>query len=141
MFNLFKRNKKKSLILPISKAVKHGQRQKIEQFGIVIMIKDQVLFQIMKSDIFRKKGLKSSGYDDYAIVHFFNKNKTLTIDIWDKFIADNRDREHLSYEDPKDVFFYVKNIGNKPDEIQRIAFKEIEYYQIDDISSLSLRLI
>ena len=85
MFGLFKKKKKSIPEMPISEAIIECKKQGAKSVSINLYIEDQILFQVMLAKHFKGKGLESDNSDDMAVVHFFNTNKTLTHDTWEKF--------------------------------------------------------
>ena len=141
MFGLFKKKKKPIYELPISEAIVECKRQGAEDLGINLYIEDQILFQVMSAKHFESKGLEFTHKDDMAIVHFFNKDKTLTQKAWDKFKSEKKENDFLHYEDPKGVFFYVKNIGSKPVTIEKEIQSHMKLYELSNDSNISIEYV
>lgn len=105
----------------------------------MIYIKDQILFQVMPAKNFEDKGLITSNPNDFVIIHFFNKNKTLTFDKLEKFKSPDIDKEYFHYEEPKGNFNYLKIIGQSPTEIEKEIYANFrEIYDLDDLSKISI---
>lgn len=141
MFGLFKKKKKPINELPISEAIIECKRLGVENFGINLYIEDQILFQVTNAKHFTEAGLEVNNEDDLAVVHFFNKNKTLTLDTWESFKTHQRENEFLYYEEPKGVFNYTKNIGNIPGEIEKEIYQQMKLYIIPEGSHISIEYV
>ncbi len=124
--------------MPISEAIIECKKQGAKSVAINLYIEEQILFQVMLAQHFTKKGLKTENSDDLAIVHFFNKNKTLTLDAWERFKLDKMENNFLHYEEPKGIFFYVKNIGRNPKSIEQEIQKDILLYELNNESKISI---
>lgn len=128
MFGLFHRKKENSSF-SISKSIIDCRKQGAQNLGIQLWIGEQILFQVMLTKHMAKYGLLSNDSEDMCIVHFFNKNKTNTLDDWSIFKG-NFNEFGLSYrEDPKGVHFCLKNIGNDPMIIENEILAAINLYQ------------
>ena len=136
MFGLFK--KKTISQLPISKAIVECKKNGAKDLSINLYIEDQILFQVIMAKHFQENGLETQSIDDMAIIHFFNKNKTLTINTWNKFKIEKLELEYLHYEKPKGVFVYLKNVGNNPKKIEDAIQKEILKYDLTNDSKISI---
>lgn len=79
MFGLFKKKAKLIPEMSISEAIVELKKQGIKNLSINLCIEDQMLFQVMLAKYFTDKGLELNNPEDMAIVHFFHKNKTLTL--------------------------------------------------------------
>lgn len=141
MFGLFKKKKKPINELPISEAIIECERLGVENFGINLYIEDQILFQVTNAKHYTKAGLEVNNEDDLAVVHFFNKNKTLTLDTWESFKTHQRENEFLYFEEPKGVFNYTKNIGNIPSEIEKEIYQQMKLYIIPEGSHISIEYV
>ena len=137
MFGLFKKKQKPIHELPISEAIVEFKRQGGENLGINLYIRDQILFQVMAAKHFEGKGLELANKDDMAAVHFFNKNKTLTQKIWEKFKSEKSGKDFLHYEEPEGVFYYIKNIGNIPVIIEQEIQSQMKLYELSNDLSIS----
>lgn len=136
MFRLFK--KKPISQLPISKAIVESKKNGAKDLSINLYIENQILFQVIMAKHFQENGLEIQSIDDMVIIHFFNKNKTLTINTWNKFKIEKLELEYLHYEKPKGVFFYLKNVGNNPKKIEDAIQKEILKYDLTNDSKISI---
>ena len=141
MFGLFKKKKKTIHELPISEAIIECKRQGAKNLGINLYIEDQILFQVMSAKHFENKGLELINKDDMAVVHFFNKNKTLTHEAWEKFKNEKRENDFLHYEEPKGIFNYIKNIGNKPVIIETEIQSQMKLYELTNGSKISIEYV
>lgn len=139
MFNFFKRSKAKRL--PIKRGLEIAKEKKLESYSITIMIKDQVLFQIFPSQIFAEQGFEPKEKNSFIELHFFNKNKTRTKSIHDKFKEGNLKDEFFYFEDPPNNHNYIREIGSDFTTVEKKAIKTIEkIYQVD-FDELSLEVI
>lgn len=134
IFNIFKRNKEceQSIATELTSILK----QKPKNLHVMVYIKDQVLFQVLPAKNFLSKGLEHSKPNDFVILHFFNKNKTLT---FDKLKTLNLEKNYFFYEEPKENFNYLKVIGQNPNEIEKeiySIFKEI--YELDSLNDINI---
>lgn len=138
MLRLFKKKKKSIFEMPISEAIIECKKQGAKNFSITLYIEDQILFKVMLANLFKNKGLKLRSAQDMAVVHFFNKNKTLTINAWEKFKIEKIQNKYLFYEEPKGVFLYIKNIGNDPISIEKAIHNEMMQYELTNESKISI---
>jgi hypothetical protein len=97
--NIFKRKIPKTD--SISDKILQIQKMEASNLHISIYIKNQILFQIMPIRHFGQHGMEIKKADNLASVHFFNKNKTLTIDSWSKFKETELSKDYFYYEEPK----------------------------------------
>jgi len=141
MFGFFKKKKKPIHELPISEAIIECKKQGAENLGINLYIQDQILFQVMSAKHFEDKGLELTNKDNMATVHFFNKNKTLTQKTWEKFKSEKKENDFLHYEEPKGVFNYIKNIGNKPMTIEKEIKSQMKFYELSGDSNISIEYV
>lgn len=72
--------------------------QKPHNLSIDIYIKDQILFQVMPAKTFIELGFQTDKPDQFVAAHFFNENKTLTLDVWPKFQHPNLGKEYHYFE-------------------------------------------
>ena len=138
MFGILKKKKKSIPEMPISEAIVECKKQGAKNLSINLYIEDQILFQVMLAKHFTNRGLELSHPEDMAIVHFFNKNKTLTLETWGKFKSEKMEHIFLHYEQPKGVFHYVKNIGTNPKNIEKAIRNEILLYELTSESKISI---
>lgn len=141
MFRLFKKKRKPIHELPISEAIVECRRLGVDNLGINLYIEDQILFQVMPAKHFESKGLELINKDDMAVVHFFNKNKTLTQMTWEKFKFEKKENDFLHYEEPKNVFNYIMNIGNKPMTIEKEIQSQMKLYELTNDSNISIEYV
>lgn len=135
MFTFFKkkRAKNQSFNEGIRKFVKTSNANQ----QIDIWIDDQILFQVMKCEVFKDRGIEYEP-NDFVIVHFFNENKTHTLKAWKKFQDDGQENHDCYYEAPKGMHFYLKNIGSDPERIEQEIIATTNFYELD--TSRNLRL-
>lgn len=138
MFGLFKKKKKSISEMPISEAIVECKKQGAKDVSINLYVDDQILFQVILAKHFTDKGLKSDNLNDMAIIHFFNRNRTLTLKTWEKFKSKEKENNFLHYEEPKGVFNYVKNIGINAKNIEEIIQNEILLYELTNESKISI---
>jgi len=141
MFGLFKKKKKSIPEMPISEAIVECKKQGAKNLSINLYIEDQILFQIMSAKVFEDKGLIVNNPEDMAVVHFFNKNKTFTLITWEKFKVEQKENDYLHYEKPKGIFYYIKNIGDKPMTIELEIQNEIKLYNLSNNSKISIEYV
>jgi hypothetical protein len=65
-----------------------------------------------------------------AITYFFNKNKTLTLEAWERFKSGKMEDNFLHYEAPKGIFNHVKNRGSNPKTIEQVTQKKMFTYEL-----------
>ena len=138
MFGLFKKRKKDISQLPISEALpelynNHGAKY----LNIMLWIGDQILFQVIPAKHFIDKGIKSNSDKDLVVLHFFNKNKTNTIDTWEYF--KNNSDGYINFENPKGNENFIKLLGNNPKQIERLVNEEVIKYKIKDQSLVKIQ--
>ena len=114
MFNFFKKSKESDL--PIKRGLEDIAKLNPKNYGVTILFNNQVLFQILQSKHFMQFGFEPKEENSFVEVHFFNKNKTNTIAIHDKFksgqLVGNPDRKtKRSYSPDYQVWYYGKNQG------------------------------
>lgn len=116
--NIFKRKIPKPD--SISDKIVWIQKMGASNLHISIYIKDQMLFQIMPVRHYRQHGMEISNGDNFASVHFFNKNKTQTFVSWSKFKETELSKDYFYFEEPKNNHNYIREIGANPLEIGKI---------------------
>lgn len=141
LLHLFKKKQKPIHQLPIADAIIECKKLGVSELGINLYIEDQILFQVMLAKHFTRKGLELNNEDDLAVVHFFNKNKTLTLDTWESFKTHQRENEFLFYEEPTGVFNYIKNIGNIPSEIEKEVHQQMKLYLLPKDAHISIEYV
>lgn len=137
IFDIFKKKRGKNQ--SISTRLTAILNQQPNNLHIMIYIKEQILFQLMPAKNFIGKGLSAKNTNDFVVVHFFSRNRTLTFDKLEKFKKTNLGKEYFYYEEPKGNFNYLKIVGQKPAEIEKeiyANFKEI--YELDDLSEITI---
>jgi len=110
MLNLFRKSRAK--VLPIKNAMRHGEKVSTGDFGLTLMYKEQVLLQIIKSKFFEQHGYESKETNSFCELNFFNKNKTNTQEFRNLFDTENNKETYFLFENPKDNFCYIKEIGS-----------------------------
>ena len=138
MFDFFKSKNKNSQSISIK--LDNIIKQKPNNLHIMVYIKDQVLFQIMPAKNFIEYGFVAKNLNDFVILHFFNKNKTLTFDKREKINKSKAD--YFYYENPKNNFNYLKTVGQNPkkieDEIQKCM---VDIYELENLNQVSIEYI
>jgi len=104
------------------------------------MISNQVLFQIIPSRFFIQHGFEPRDEDSFVEAHFFNKNKTNTTEIHEKFKGGNLNTEFFYFEDPKNNHNYIREIGSDFAKIEKMAMETIEIIYKADLNELSLEV-
>ena len=93
-------------------------------------VDDQILFQVMHAKYFTQRGFQAN-MNDFAIVHFFNKNKTYTLNTWQKFQENQKVSELFYFEEPKGYHNYLKNIGSEPVNMEIEINKALDFYEFE----------
>ena len=133
------RNKKRSSEQTISTRLTKILNQRPNNLHLMIYIKDQILFQVMPAKNFTKNGLVASSPNDFVALHFFNKNKTLTIEKLNKFRGSEFEKDFFFFEKPKGNFNYLKILGQDPAEIEKEIYSNFkEIYDLEDLSDISI---
>lgn len=137
---MFRFLKKKTNKLPIAEAMKIAANKAKGEYGAALMYKDQVLFQLIQSKFFEQHGFKHKIYQSFSELHFFNKNKTATIEYHSIFKDLTKTGEYYYFENPIGNHTYIKEIGIDLLEIEKISKKRIsEIYKLD-LDVLDLRI-
>ena len=90
-----------------------------------IYVDEQILFQITHGFTFINEGLSLENSNDFVELHFFNKNKTHTIENH-PIIKELSQKEGLIYyEKPKGYHFYFRAIGRDAREIEELIWTRI----------------
>lgn len=128
MFKLFgkQRTNKSNLAENIREFISH----KPANPQMDIWIDDQILFQVMRCSVFKNHDFEHER-DDFVIAHFFNKNKTYTLNTWKKFRTDEQKKKLVYFEEPRGVHHYLKNIGSNPELMEQEINNAIAYYEPD----------
>jgi hypothetical protein len=130
MFNFFKKSKESDL--PIKRGLEDIAKLNPKNYGVTILFNNQVLFQILQSKHFMQFGFEPKEENSFVEVHFFNKNKTNTIAIHDKFKSEQLGEKYFYFENPKNNHTYIREVGSNFAKIEEKAFEAIEnIYQID----------
>lgn len=104
---------------------KHFSKPQIDYW-----IDDQILFQVMHAKYFVDHGFQANT-NDFAIVHFFNKNKTYSLKTWQKFQENQQTSELFYFEEPKGYHNYLKNIGSEPTNMEMEINKALDFYELE----------
>ena len=134
MFNLFRKNKTKTL--PIQNAMRHGEKVSNGDYGLTLMYKNQVLLQIVSSKFFIKHGFKPKDVNSFCELNFFNKNKTNTEEFKYLFELEANRTKYFEFENPKENYNYIIELGHDFErieinisatvkEIYKVAFEEV----------------
>lgn len=128
MFGLFKKRieqkerKQVSIADKISYILNRGETG----LHINIYVDDQILFQVVPAKDYAEKGVNGEELNDFIEIHFFNKNKTLTIEN-EKLVKELEQKGLLThFEEPKNVNNYFNIVGKNPDKIQEIINNRIK---------------
>ena len=122
MFGIFKRKKKQP---GISEIIGQALAQGENGLHVNLYVDDQILFQVVPAKHYAKKGVEGEDLKGFIELHFFNKNKTLTI-ANEQFIKELSDKGILKYfEEPKGVHNYIRAIGKIPIEIEKVINERI----------------
>ena len=142
MFKFFrKKDPRKDLSqLSISSAIEACLKRGANNLHINLYIEDQILFQIMPAKNFAEKGFEYK-YQDLVMVHFFNKNKDLTLATWEKFIREKMEDKLFYFEEPKGVHIYLENLGNDLKEIEAKIHKTKAFYELDPSSHITIEYV
>ncbi|MCE7993397.1 MAG: hypothetical protein HEP71_15530 [Roseivirga sp.] len=138
--NLFKR--KKGLQRSVASELESIFKQNPTNLQIDIYIKDQILFQIMEAKVFEQYNFQAHSPNNFAALHFFNKNKTLTFDKLSKFQYLDFGDLYYHFEEPKGNHNFIKEIGKTPEDIEReidAAFKDI--YELADLTDITIQYL
>jgi hypothetical protein len=137
MFKFFKNQRTKKLTL--AEDIQNFLNLNPANPQIDIWIDDQILFQVMRCRVFNNHDFEHK-HDDFAIAHFFNKNKTYTLSAWKKFQADEQERKLIYFEEPKGIHNYLKNIGSNPELMEQEINEAIAYYELDSSRTIRVEL-
>jgi len=135
MFGLFK---KRFNNLPIKEAIEDCRRRGATNLTINVYNEDVILFQVMDAKYFYKMGLIEDQDKGVALLHFFHKEKPWADETWAEFKNKHEERGYYSFEDPKGVFNFVKNISSESNVIQQEILNSIDYYKIKHKSNISI---
>ncbi|WP_338378930.1 hypothetical protein [uncultured Flavobacterium sp.] len=123
MFGIFKKKKKE---LGVSEVISQALKNGISELHINIYVDDQILFQVVPAKFYAARGLNENELDGFMELHFFNKNKTLTIEN-EQFAKQLSENGTLLYfEEPKGVNNYINAVGKNPNEIEKIINERIK---------------
>ncbi len=137
IFNIFKRKQKDNI--SISGRLTAILNQHPNNLHITIYIKEQVLFQIMPARNFINNGFKTDRLNDFVVLHFFNKNKTLIFDKLSNIKGTEIEKDFFFFEEPKGNFNYLKSIGNNPKEIEKEIYNNFRtIYELKDLNEITI---
>ena len=120
MFGLF--NKKKP---GISDVIRQALIQGETGLHVNLHVDDQILFQVVPAKQYAQRGIKEEDLNGFIEYHFFNKNKTLTIEN-EHFAKELSEKGTLTYfEEPKGIHNYIQAIGIIPEDIEKIINERI----------------
>ena len=106
---------------------------------IDIFIDDQILFQVMAAKNFSSHGFQHQDPDDYTEIHFFNKNKTKTIDAQYNIKNTDLAKAYYYYEEPKGNHNFLRAIGKDPDKIAHTIMDRFKViYGLKELSSIRI---
>jgi len=106
---------------------------------INIFFKNQVLFQVMPARHFIDRGIELSNENDMIIIHFFNKNKTITFEKLEKFKSKIFKKGFIEFETKQNSNF-VRNVGNDPKLIENEIYKDIELYSLREYEKENIKI-
>lgn len=122
MFGLFKRKKKQP---GVSDVIRQALTQGEIGLHINLYVDDQILFQVVPAEHYGERGIEENDLNGFIELHFFNKNKTLTIEN-EQFAKELSDLGTLTYfEEPKGNHNYIQAIGRIPEEIEKTINERI----------------
>lgn len=134
--DLFKTNKTQGSIKASLTTI---LKQKPRNLYINIYIEDQILFQVLPAKTFIELGFQTDTPDRFVALHFFNKNKTLTLDVLSKFQHPDLGKDYYYFEEPKGNYNYIKEIGVSPKELQnQIHFAITQIYEVVNMKDISI---
>jgi len=137
MFSIFKKKKKQ---LTIADVIKNSLSQKKLNLQIDLYVDDQILFQVVPAKHYTNNGLTENELNGFLEIHFFNKNKTHTLENQEKANQLSKIGELIYYEEPKENHNYIKPIGNNPEIIEIIIKNRIkEIYPDISPSRISIK--
>ncbi len=123
MFGIFKSKKKQS---GISDVIKQALAQGETGLYVNLYVDDQILFQVVPAKHYTQRGIKGEYLSGFIELHFFNKNKTLTIE-HEQFAKELSNKGTLTYfEEPQGIHNYIQAIGKVPEEIEKIINERIK---------------
>ncbi len=123
----------------LHKIITKNRNKGAKDLHINLYLKNQILFQAMASMHFKEKGIESSNENDMSIIHFFNKNKTITFDKLEKFKSRISENEFIEYETKQNLNF-IRNLGNNPKMIEKEIYKDIELYSLRDYEKDNIKI-
>lgn len=100
---------------------KHGK----SGLHIILYVDDQVLFQIIPAHHYVSKGIAESDSHGFIEIHFFNKNKTLTIANEQQVKEYAHEGRFIYFEEPKGIHNYIRAIGVNPVDIEQVIYDRI----------------
>lgn len=111
MFGFFKRKKRQP---SISDALRFALQQEANRLHLDLYIDHQILFQVVPAKHYAQRGISGSDLDGFVEIHFFHKNKTLTLG-FEPLAKELAERgEFIHFEEPKGNHNYMRAIGKVP---------------------------
>ena len=123
----------------IHKIITKNWNKGAKNLHINLYLKDQILFQVIPSRYFKERGIKSLNELDMSIIHFFNKNKTITFDKLEKFKSRISKNGYIEFE-TKTNFNFVRNVGSNPRLIEKDIYKDIGLYGLMEFEKHKIKL-
>src|SRR5690625_2019676 len=122
MFRIFKRKKQQSRISDvIGQILAQGE----DGVHINLYVDDQILFQVVPAKHYGERGIGREDLKGFIELHFFNKNKTLTIEN-EQYVKKLADKGILNYfEEPEGIHCYIQAIGKTPMEFEKTINERI----------------
>ena len=139
MFDFLKKNKIRDL--SIKRGLEDIAKLNPKNHGATILINNQVLFQILQSKHFVQFEFKPKEENSFVQAHFFNKNKTNTIALNDKFKSENLSNQFFYFENPKNNHNYIREVGSNFSEIEKKALESIKNIYQADLKDLIIEVI
>ncbi|MGD1847981.1 MAG: hypothetical protein ACFB10_21520 [Salibacteraceae bacterium] len=128
MFSFFNRNR--SLTAIKASDIHRFLNQGLPNPQIDFWVDDQILFQVMHGKHFVQHGFQAKA-DDFVLLHCFNKHKTKTQAVWEKFRNNHWENPCLYYEAPKGIHNYLEVIGADPANMELQINRAIASYEVD----------
>jgi hypothetical protein len=140
MIRIFRKRNKQHAFLPIKEGLRNAIKNGESSIQVNIYVDKQILFQVVPVQPYFKRGITEQ--EGFIEAHFFNKNKTLTLQNENKLAERAKKGDFIHYEDSKGWQFYIKWIGKNPAEIEKIInFRLKEIYINIEFSRLSFEVV
>ena len=124
---------------PIHRIITKNWERGEKNLHINLYFRNQILFQVVPSKFHVKRGIKSLNENDMSILHFFNKNKTITFNKLEKFESRISENEFIRFESDGNINF-IKSVGKCPKLIEKEISKDTELYSLRDYEKENLRV-